>query len=960
MGAPMTSHLPTRQQDAIAVVGMAARLPGAPDVAGFWDSLLGTGTAIAGVPPARWDCEQIYAPPGGGPNTSYSGVGGFIDHVDCFDQRHFGIAPREAEAMDPMQRLFLQSVWSALEDAGINPRSLSGRRVGVFAGVGNAEYTSLMREARCDNDAYRATGMALTLVANRVSYALNLRGPSQIVDTACSGSLVAVHRAIEQLRLGQCELAVAGGISLMLSPELHVAFSQAGMLSTSGRCRPFDADADGYVRGEGVGVVVLKRLDDALRDGDYIHACVLASAENHGGRAHSLTAPSFRGQADVLACAWQAAGPAVQQLAHIETHGTGTPLGDPIEIAGLGEALRLSRAADAQCAPAGTLHLGALKGRIGHLEAAAGIAGFIKSVLALRHRLIPGNPAFTQANPQLELAGTPLHIVGEPLPWPGDAQCRVAGVSSFGFGGVNAHVVLQSHDAPATPDAGAREAEIVLLSARDEDGLFARAAQLLDYLHPGAHPQVLCALHRLSGGAGENAGMPDLDASWQALGIDAARLASRVAALADALGLDPAGIDLRDCLCWSDVVCAFSAVLPPPDTGTPRLSARASVSRRVAAPSLRSVAASLFLGREVQARRLAIACDSFSDLAAQLAQVLTARTAGARAVLALGAKDPGLALSPPDWHDADALADWLRGCAAFSSMGDALALRYERCAGQLRVPMPTLPFRLDRVWFKARDDVPARPPASEGGGAPPREWPVALLCEPWMARLRTPPARLPTVLPWPAHCGAPFARDGVAFGSVAWGAGAAAQARLVAHCDDTGLAYRAGAAMAGVLRVARVGTAAPLRAVPDAEPHALLDGGLAHWQSDARMRCRGERFDVVIDFSAMAAPTGDDAMLWTHWNVAFAEALQWLFRDCAGDATLLPFRAARVVWAGAPGPVQKIRVRFDALRARAEAWAWSGGRLVLQVDELEVRAAPWLQPASDAPGMTTSLAGAAS
>ncbi len=889
---------------AIAIVGLAARLPGAPDVAGFWQTLLGDAAAIAEVPPSRWDWRAHYAPPGGAANTAYSTVGGFIDDVDAFDLRHFGIAPREAEAMDPMQRLFLQSAWTALEDAGIAPRSLSGRRVGVFAGVGNAEYTSLMRAAHCDNDAYRATGMALTLVANRLSYVLNLRGPSQVVDTACSGSLVAVHRAIEQLRLGQCELALAGGISLMLSPELHVAFSQAGMLSSAGRCRPFDAEADGYVRGEGAGVVVLKRLDDALRDGDFIHACILASAENHGGRAHSLTAPSFKGQAEVVAAAWQAAGPAVRHLSHIETHGTGTPLGDPIEIAGLNEALRQCRGVDPECTPAGDIRLGALKARIGHLEAAAGIAGLIKTVLALRHGLIPGHPAFVRANPQLELSGSPLRIVDRPQAW-GEGP-RVAGVSSFGFGGVNAHVVLQAQPVPVWP-AAADEAEVVLLSARDADTLRARAAQLFDYLYPDVQPHVLLALHRA-------AGVLDFDAQWAALGVDAGTMVRDAHAAAQALGIDAARLDLRDCLNWGEVAAALSEALPATDASA-RLSARASLPRQVLAPTLHALAMSLFIGRDLKAHRLAVAAKDFGELALQLAGWLCDAPAPL-AVAAQSVRDNGDPQPPPDWHSATAVADWLRTQLAVPAVSEVLSARYA-AGSAARVPLPTLPFRLDRVWFRAAAPVPPQPGADASHD-------VAGLRAYWTAFPGAPlggrPDCLPSLLPWPGHAATSGA---VSFVDVAWAAASPRHRQLTATRVGAGLNYRAQAddATQTLLRVERIDAGSG----PDAT---------------AGVPC-----DVVVDADPFASQ--DPGALWMHWTVAVVRALQRLFPG-ATSAPLLPYRAVRVSWAALPaaGP-QRLLLGVDTDSGRVGVRGEIDGRTVLQIDGLELREARWLaQPST--------------
>lgn len=935
-------------QTPIAIVGLSARFPGSTDVAGFWESLLGEDLAIGPVPESRWDRTRYFAAPGEAANTSYSQVGGFIDLVDRFDPRHFSIAPREAETMDPMQRLFLQAVWAALEDAGIGPRSLSGGKVGVFAGVGNAEYVDMMRAAGCDNDAYRATGMALSLIANRVSYLLNLRGPSQVVDTACSSSLVAVHRAIEQLHLGNCDLAVAGGISLMLTAELHVAFSQAGMLSASDRCRPFDAAADGYVRGEGVGVVVLKRLDDALRDGDFIYAQIVGSAENHGGRAHSLTAPSFKGQAEVVAAAWHRAGSALRQLAYVEAHGTGTPLGDPIEIAGLAEALRLCREADTQRLPVGPIHVGALKSRIGHLEAAAGIAGLIKTVLSLHHGLIPSNPALATPSSRLELEGTPLRLVGEASPWLDDV--RVAGVSSFGFGGVNAHVVLQS--APSgRGDRMCDGVEVAVLSAKDDDTLLARARQLLDYLYPGVAPGVLLALSEVLEGDGPGQG---LEVPW-GRDMDARRLASVLQRLAGrldrVLGVD----DVRDCRCWADLARAVSDFHLAAEDAR-RLMARASLPRHAVDPSLHAVAASLFLGRDLLARRMVIVAGSVDQLVRQLALILEGRDAPG--VIRAGPDHRGGGDAPfPGWQDGARLAQWLRGNAAAPAFAEAMSARYVRSDATVRVPLPTLPFRLDHVWFKA----PAQPAAPASADAPAAQrWAVADLQAQWNAWMRDAPASLPTVLPWHGHAGV---GDRATFVDVRWGAWIPGMNELRTEVAAAGdVIYRA--ASRDQVRVVLRAKRGARRDLPPCDDDALPGRGLdaaarlgsAHpaWRETAHLRSAtvGPHW---LELLLEPVPCRDLTALWTSCGLLLVQAIQLLCRDGPRGGLLLPYRAAAVHFPMAlVQPPERLRLRYDPQTHRATAWMWSGGAVAMCIEHLELRQAPWaMRPAVAAAASAT-------
>ncbi|WP_433335099.1 SDR family NAD(P)-dependent oxidoreductase [Spirillospora sp. CA-294931] len=419
----------------VAVIGLGCRLPGG--VTGpesYWRLLVEGRDAIGEVPSDRWDADAYYSPDPHTPGRTNSRWGGFLPDVAGFDAEFFGISPREAEAMDPQQRLLLEVAWEAVENAGLPPGSLRGTRTGLFAGVYYNEYQRAGSGDLAALDAYSSTGNAHSVTVGRVSYLLDLRGPSAAVDTACSSSLVALHLAAQSLRLRESDLALAGGVNLILTPETQIALSRWGMLSPHGRCRSFDAGADGFVRGEGCGVVLLKRLPDALRDGDRVLAVVRGSAVNSDGRSQGLTAPSGTAQRAVLSEAVARAGVPPRSVGLVETHGTGTALGDPIEFEALAS---VYGAGEGRCA------LGAVKTNLGHLEAAAGMAGFIKAVLAVRSGIVPPNLHFTDWNPALDPAGTRFFVPTEGSPWPVPDAPRRAAVSSFGFGGTNAHVVIE-------------------------------------------------------------------------------------------------------------------------------------------------------------------------------------------------------------------------------------------------------------------------------------------------------------------------------------------------------------------------------------------------------------------------------------------------------------------------------------------------------------------------------------
>lgn len=476
-------------EEDIAIIGMSGRFPGSRDLNEFWENIKRGADLISEIPSERWAWEKYADNETNEENRSYSKWGGFIDNLDAFDASFFNISPREAKLMDPQQRLFLESAWHAIEDAGYSPKSLDNSLTGVFAGVTLHDYYELMQENNLPPEAHGATGNVHSIVPNRISYLLNLRGPSEPIDTACSSSLVAIHRAILALRAKDCEVAIAGGVNALLSPSMYIAFSHAGMLSKDGKCKTFDHRADGYVRGEGVGTIILKPLSRAKADGDTIYGVIRGSAVNHGGHANSLTAPNSNAQAEVIIKAFERAKFSPETVNYIEAHGTGTELGDPIEVEGLKLAFnRLGY----NSSESGTnfCGLGTVKTNIGHLESAAGMAGIIKVLLAMKHKEIPPITNLEKINPYIQLENSPFYVVENLEPWErlkdksGKALPLRAGVSSFGFGGVNAHVLLEEYIPEPPGGNGAREeSQIITLSAKNNERLKEYAEKLQNYLN---------------------------------------------------------------------------------------------------------------------------------------------------------------------------------------------------------------------------------------------------------------------------------------------------------------------------------------------------------------------------------------------------------------------------------------------------------------------------------------------
>ncbi|MER7396115.1 SDR family NAD(P)-dependent oxidoreductase [Streptomyces sp. NPDC000151] len=474
----------------IAVVGLGCRFPGgADDPESFWDLLTSRTDATRTVPEGRWDAERLHDPEAATPGTVRTKRGGFLDSVDTFDAEFFGIPPREAETLDPQHRLLLEVAWEALEHMGQAPTALQGTRTGVFVGIGIDDYKLLQTGDPARIDGHMATGNLFCAAAGRLSYLLGLHGPSLAVDTGCSSSLVTVHLAMQSLRSGECDLALAGGVHVMAAPDMTVSLSQAGVLSPQGRSRAFDASADGYARAEGAGIVVLKRLSDARAAGDTVLAVVRGSAVNHGGRGSGLTVPNGSAQKDLITTALKAARVSPADIDYVETHGTGTPIGDPIEANALGAVYKQGRT------PERPLLMGTVKTNLGHLEAAAGIAGLMKVVQSLRHEELPAHLHLDARNPQIAWDDLLLDVPTEARPWRRGERPRLAGVSSFGIGGTNAHVIVEEAPPvaaePGQPSVREPGHHPVALSARTEPALRRMVERYR--IHLERHPDACCA-----------------------------------------------------------------------------------------------------------------------------------------------------------------------------------------------------------------------------------------------------------------------------------------------------------------------------------------------------------------------------------------------------------------------------------------------------------------------------------
>ena len=463
------------KKDPIAIVGIGCRFPGgADDPESFWRLLINQSDAIREIPPDRWNVAKHFYPEPNTPGKTYSRWAGLLDNIDQFDPECFGISPREAHHMDPQQRLLLEVAWDALEDAGQVLEQLTESRVGVFVGLSTSDYADIQNTTEQQSaDPHSATGSAASIAANRISYCFNLRAPSMVVDTACSSSLVATDLACHSLWDGDCDMALVGGVNVIIGPASFIAFCAASMLSPDGRCKAFDASANGFVRGEGAGMVLLKPLSRAVADHDPIYAVITGSGVNQDARTNGIAMPSGDAQQALLKEVYDKAGINPSDVYYVEAHGTGTAIGDPTEATALGTVLSAHRADGSAC------RVGSVKTNIGHLEAGAGIAGLIKTALILKHRTIPPNLHFKDPNPKIPFDDLKLRVVDhlEPIPtdYPGPV---IAGVNSFGFGGTNAHVSLQEYrtdeHSPITeqaPIADGIDYYLLPLSARTEQGL---------------------------------------------------------------------------------------------------------------------------------------------------------------------------------------------------------------------------------------------------------------------------------------------------------------------------------------------------------------------------------------------------------------------------------------------------------------------------------------------------------
>ena len=464
----------------LAITGIGCRLPGAVnDVESLWSLLREGRSGICEVPANRWNLERFYHTDVTIPGAMTSKWGGFLSNLDEFDAQFWGISPREAMRMDPQQRWLLEVSWEALEDAGVPPNSLRGKPVGVFIGIAGNDYGGLQMPNHGQSDMHTVSGCTLSIASNRISYLLDLRGPSLSVDTACSSALVAIWNACQSIWSGYCESALAGGVNAIIIPDATIGFSKASMLSPTGQCFAFDSRANGYVRGEGAGVLYIKPLARALADNDRIYAVIRAAATNQDGHTSSMAVPSIDAQALLLEEACRQAGVSPREVVYVEAHGTGTPVGDPIEASALGRVLGKGRPADQPCL------IGSIKTNIGHLESASGAAGLIKAALVLHHNTIPPSRNFEQPNPNIPFEQLGLRVADQLQPLSHrDGHSPLVGVNSFGFGGANAHVILEQAPRLELPESAPRPARPCLLpiSARDEVSLRAAVESYRDFL----------------------------------------------------------------------------------------------------------------------------------------------------------------------------------------------------------------------------------------------------------------------------------------------------------------------------------------------------------------------------------------------------------------------------------------------------------------------------------------------
>jgi polyketide synthase PksN len=736
----------------VAIIGISGRFPMASDLDQFWNNLLDGKDCISEIPEDRWDWRALYGDPATEANKTNIKWGGFIDGVGDFDARFFGISPREAELMDPQQRLLMQYVWKAIEDAGYSAASLSGSNTAIFIGTASSGYGELMAKSGSAIESYSSTGVVGSVGPNRMSYFLNLHGPSEPVETACSSSLVAIHRALAAIANGDCDQAIVGGINLIISPETQISFNKAGMLCQDGRCKTFSSQANGYVRGEGVGMLFLKKLKAAEQAGDHIYGVIRGSAENHGGRGNSLTAPNPKAQAELLKAAYTRAGIDPRTVSYIEAHGTGTELGDPIEINGLKTAFRdLYQATGTPEIAAAHCGLGSVKTNIGHLELAAGVAGVIKVLLQLKHKTLVKSLHCDEVNPYIQLQDSPFYLVRDKREWTplrdpeGRELPRRAGVSSFGFGGVNAHIVIEEYrqDADALDTAEPEPPSLVVLSAKNQDRLKAYAEELLAYINASA-----VAGNRNSGHARQvlsrtvRALVADIlqtDPSEiepaQALddyGFDPVHRTMLLARLQQAFGFE---IEARTVLDHHSVAAMAAGVLEKHPELHDRLNQEAALEPEQTSAEgdkqygfrLADLAYTLQVGREPMEERLAVIAASIEEFEHKLRAFIEGRTDAVNDLYLGQVKQHKhiLAAFAADEELQEALEKWMQR-GKFSKLLDmwvkGLNLDWEKLYGEAkpyrnrprRISAPGYPFAEQRYWIEAR---PGSAPNQAGGSA---------------------------------------------------------------------------------------------------------------------------------------------------------------------------------------------------------------------------------------------------
>lgn len=710
--------------EAVAIIGVSGRFPMARDVEEFWDNLASSKDCIGEIPPDRWDWRAIYGDPRDGNRTRVK-WGGFIDGVGDFDAAFFGVSPREAQSMEPSQRLLLQHVWTAIEDAGYPPTSFAGSNTGVFIGTAPTGYGELMARAGTAFESQSSTGVVGSIGPNRVSYFLDLHGPSEPIETACSSALVAIHRGLTAIASGECEQAIVGGVNLLVSKETQISFDKAGMLSSDGRCKAFSKQANGYVRGEAVGVLLLKKLAAVQRDGDHVYAVIRGSGMNHGGRAKSLTAPNPRAQADLLRATYERAGIDPRSVGYIEAHGTGTELGDPIEIVGLKTAFQdLYRAVGVPEATEPHIGIGSVKTNVGHAELAAGVVGVIKVLLQLEHKTLVPSLHCADVNPYIRLDGSPFYLVRDKREWapPRDAQGRAlprrAGVSSFGFGGVNAHLVLEEYpERRKTPPADLPA--LVVLSARDMERLVASSEALRAFVGKSAAPEQGAAATlaaRIGGLIAEILGVDsdEIDAATplEELGFDPVHRAMLQSRLQEVLGSE---LGARPFVRSRTIEETATAILEAQPALAEKLvgsaAPRPTQRRRV---NLIDLAYTLQVGREAMDARLGIVAGSVEDLEEKLAAFVEGRAQDVSGLYVGSAKaDKDLVSTLAEDEFQEALAKWIvRG--KFTRLLElwvkGLEVDWRRLYGETgpygltphRISAPGYPFKQKRYWVEPR------------------------------------------------------------------------------------------------------------------------------------------------------------------------------------------------------------------------------------------------------------------